>query len=260
MFTGFSLETDEMFSMYKSIGEDVIRVNKEEVGEELSKFISTDGRIDGTKMQDNWFPKVKADIFLSHSHLDRDKALGLAGWLRREFNLKVFIDSSVWGFADDLLKQIDDEYCRTYDNTGYVYEKRNYSTSHVHSMLTTALLKMIHNTECLLFLNTPKSIRSKEVIEQTMSPWIYMELAMSKLVEQVKPDREFLIKKAYEVFQEQKSLAVTYDVEINHLERINQQNLNKWIVEHTQFKNLPVAYRPHALDILYKQCKLVSVD
>ena len=62
-------------------------------------------------MQANWFPQIKADIFISHSHKDKGLALALAGWLEETFGLTAFIDSCVWGYANKLLKMIDDEYC-----------------------------------------------------------------------------------------------------------------------------------------------------
>lgn len=259
MYTGFNLDlgTTTSFSPYhQSIGENVFKVNKEEVGQKIDEFISVDGVIDGKRMQDNWFPKIEADIFLSHSHADRDKALGLAGWLKEELGLKVFIDSAVWGYSDDLLKQIDNEYCYNTDTGSYIYEKRNYSTSHVHAMLTTALVNMIHNTECLLFLNTPQAIRSREVVvEQTISPWIYMELAMSKLVEKTEPKRDF-VKKAFELSEEYKNLTIAYDVDIDHLQKITYQHLVNWQDEYSKLH--PKTFQLHALDVLYMQCKLLK--
>jgi hypothetical protein len=268
MFKGFNLEnmTDDMFSTYKESGERVFTKLKDEVGKELKEFISIDGSIDGTKMQDNWFPKVEADIFLSHSHADRDKALALAGWLQNEFGLKVFIDSCVWGFANDLLKQIDDEYCMNDKKTSYIYEIRNYSTSHVHTMLTTALVKMIDSTECLLFLNTPKSIATKDIASQTLSPWIYMEIAMSKIVEEKKPERKGLIKKGhFEKNQGYKPFEVKYKMDMEHLKYIDINNLRSWLYSHRKINTLrPLRDDPswiiHPLDILYMQYNIAYTD
>ena len=77
----------------------------------VEKHIKENDKIDGTKMQENWFPKVDADIFISHSHKDENLAKGLAGWLYKEFGLEAFIDSCVWGYANDLLLEIDKKYC-----------------------------------------------------------------------------------------------------------------------------------------------------
>jgi hypothetical protein len=85
----------------------------------------------------------------------------------------------------DLLKVIDRKYCRNDDNSAYNYDKRNYSTSHVHMMLNTALHKMIDRCELFLFLGTPNSVSVKNGIENQKSlksPWIYSELSFLKHV------------------------------------------------------------------------------
>ncbi|QFY76106.1 hypothetical protein CEQ83_26565 (plasmid) [Priestia megaterium] len=257
MFTGFNLETSTMFVGYKNIGENIFKKNKQDIRRGFEEFISEDGSINGTRMQNNWFPEVEADIFLSHSHADRDKAIGLAGFLHQEFGLNVFIDSCVWGFANNLLKQIDDEYCQNDNKTAYIYEKRNYSTSHVHAMLTTALINMIDKTECMVFLNTPKSLITTEVINQTMSPWIYTELALSQTLRRIPPERhhKILKKGKFEEGQEYKSLTITYDVRMDHLKKISQTDLEKWLqIVQLSFKNRPQRVTLHPLDILYDIC------
>lgn len=55
-------------------------------------------------MQSYWFPKINADIFLSHSHKDEKLIIAFAGWLKDTFNLDVFIDSCIWGYSNDLQK------------------------------------------------------------------------------------------------------------------------------------------------------------
>ena len=124
----------------------------------LKEFIFDNGHIDGTAMKSNWFQIENVDIFISHSHQDITKVKAFAGWLYDEFKLTAFIDSCVWGYCDDLLKQIDNEYCKKEDGKTYDYELRNYTTSHVHMMLSTALMEMIDNTECIMFYNTPSSV------------------------------------------------------------------------------------------------------
>ena len=78
---------------------------------ELKDFILDNGNIDGTSLKEHWFPLISADIFLSHSHKDIEKVKGFAGWLYNEFGLRAFIDSSVWGYCDELLLEIDKKYC-----------------------------------------------------------------------------------------------------------------------------------------------------
>lgn len=72
------------------------------------------------------------------------------------------------------------------------YDKRNYSTSHVHMMLSIALTSMIDACETVFLLNTPQSISLEEDIkkEQTSSPWIYHELSTANVM-RVKPITDY---------------------------------------------------------------------
>lgn len=56
-------------------------------------------------------------------------------------------------YYNKLMMNIAKERWKTYD-----YNLRNYTTSHVHMMLATALTEMIDNTECIMFYNTPNSV------------------------------------------------------------------------------------------------------
>lgn len=164
--------TDSDVMLYKT--------RKKEALNDLKDYLLVDGNsLDGSEIQKNLFPEDDVDIFLSHSHSDADEAIKLAIALERK-GLKVFIDSCVWDNAFDLLKVIDDQYCRNFDNSMYDYNKRNHSTSHAYMMLNTALHKMIDRCEIFLFLGTPNSISVKDGIknqESLKSPWIFSELA-----------------------------------------------------------------------------------
>ena len=70
-----------------------------------------------------------------------------------QFNLNVFVDTFYWGSADDLLKEIDDIKCKNSDGT-YDYQKRNITTSHVHAMLTSAIMQVMDLSEIVIFVNT----------------------------------------------------------------------------------------------------------
>lgn len=164
--------TDSDVKSYKS--------RKREALNDLRDYLLVDGNsLDGSEIQKHLFPEDDVDIFLSHSHSDTDEAIKLAIALESK-GLKVFIDSCVWGNAFDLLKVIDDQYCRNFDESMYDYNKRNHSTSHAYMMLNTALHKMIDRCEIFLFLGTPNSISVKDGIENQeslRSPWIFSELA-----------------------------------------------------------------------------------
>lgn len=254
MFTGFNFTTDHDFDYFYSKGEEVYKYNKNLIRKSLEEFIDSQGTLDGSKMQNNWFPQIDADIFISHSHQDEKKAIGLAGWLSERFNLKVFIDSCVWGNSADLLRIIDNQYCLDNNGTTYSYERRNYSTSHVHMMLATSLTMMIDRTECLFFLNTPSSLSANEIINKTESPWIYHELAMTKLVRKKKLEeyRKKLMKKSFELSEAEEHLVVKYDVSLDHLYDLTQEDLTNWMLINSRFNH------NYPLDLLYAKKRIME--
>ncbi|MBU8715250.1 toll/interleukin-1 receptor domain-containing protein [Brevibacillus parabrevis] len=252
MFAGFNLKMGSDLSQYKELGKSIFNNCKKQVEEEIDKFLLDDGSINGTEMQSNWFPQINADIFISHSHADRETAIALAGWLKYTFNLDVFIDSCVWGYADELLKKIDDRFCKNPDGSAYIYEKRNHSTSHVHMMLSTALTMLIDKTECIFILNTPNSIQSSEIINETKSPWIYYEIGITRLVRKTEPKRPSgILKKG--LFENAQNLTVKYKVDMEHLCEITKEDLDYWKKIQEQSRD------QHPLDLLYNIHKLIEV-
>lgn len=52
-------------------------------------------------------PQLKnAQVFLSHSHADRNKALEVKDYLENQTKRKVFIDSLFWDYKDDVLNEL----------------------------------------------------------------------------------------------------------------------------------------------------------
>jgi len=250
MYRGFNLDLNwhsKYDDQFFDSGNKLFQDNEAIVKATLKNFALNDGTLDGSKMQSNWFPKVQADLFISHSHKDRKRAIALAGWLNDTFGIKAFIDSCIWGYADDLLKLIDNKHCYKKESNTYDYNLRNYSTSHVHMMLSTALTMMIDNSECLFFLNTPNSISTSDIVSKTESPWIYAEIAMSQMLRQNIPIRRVVQETKYfskgGVINEQ--LKVQYDLDLTHLTDINVETLSSWQKNHTK-SNANVA-----LDKLY---------
>jgi hypothetical protein len=119
------------FNYYYKKGKECFEQYKTIVHEDLKYFIYDTNNLNGNLMSKDWFPEIDADIFLSHSHADENLAISFSGWLNETFGLCVFIDSEIWGYSNKLLKIIDNKYCKNYDGN-YSYEKRNFSTSHVH--------------------------------------------------------------------------------------------------------------------------------
>ena len=146
------------------------------------------GVLDGTMLQNYTFPTGQDgdyDVFISHSHDDKDSAEVLASWLENYCHLRVFLDSYVWRSAGGLLLEIDKLHCRK-RNGDYIYGRRNYSTSHVHAMLSMAIMDIINKTECCVFIESNNSIDLNRLDNtsraKTLSPWIYEELTMMRLL------------------------------------------------------------------------------
>ncbi|MDD4968026.1 MAG: hypothetical protein PHT07_01210 [Paludibacter sp.] len=243
MYKGFEIKiSKEDFPNYRlnlknnyyTIGNKLYTQDKNVIQNEITKFKLPNGAIDGTAMQANWFPKIHANVFISHSHKDKEFAISLAGWLKIKFGLTAFIDSCVWGFADDLLKLIDNEYCSIRENNkivSYNYKDRNYSTSHVHMMLSNALTSMIDNCECIFFLNTPNSITPYDVVStKTQSPWIYTEIAMTSLIRKkdVSEYRPVIIVESFSITERKKELNLEYIINTDHLIKLRKRDLQWW--------------------------------
>ncbi len=131
-------------------------------------------------VSDEQFPILKdKQVFISHSSKDGDIARILAWFLYKFFGINCFIDSMLWNNISDLQKELDGKYCwlRKEDRI-YDYNKRNYSTAHVHAMLSTALFEMIDSCECAIFIESNNSTIKLEDIRDcsTFSPWIFEEI------------------------------------------------------------------------------------
>lgn len=168
---------------------------QEIVGSHITAEMIEKGLVDGTNLQESWFPTdQKFHIFISHAHKDETLIKQFAAYLRNKFNTKVFIDSCYWGFCDRLLRQLDDRICYYEDTNGkgwYNYNRRNFTTSLIHTMLTNALLKMMHNTETIIFVDSENSLKYNKYKEgnNTPSAWIYQEIAYANCLEKRIPER-----------------------------------------------------------------------
>lgn len=115
MYRGFNIELnwskDTSFKYFETIGENLFQSNLQQTKVSLDQFIQTGGKLDGSAIQDFWFPQIEADIFISHSHKDIDTAKALSGWLSEKFGLKTFIDACIWRHSNELLAKIDHQYC-----------------------------------------------------------------------------------------------------------------------------------------------------
>ena len=239
MYCGFNLSIGPLNDEFYRRGMNSFNSYSGKVREELDEYLLDEKILNGTQMQNNWFPSIEADVFISHSHKDVRDAITLAGALEANLGIKTFIDSCVWGYANDLLKEIDNKYCRNTGKNSYSYEMRNYSTSHVHNMLSSALSMMIDKSEVLFFLNSENSITTRDTIQKTESPWIYSEIAISSIIRKKSPaehrsyNRQFsIIENQVRKSKIQDDLKVEYELPIDHLINIDLNIINKWIENH----------------------------
>lgn len=167
---------------------------KTDISNVLKETINPDsGIIDGDKLKESIFPTDKYgfpdfDVFISHSHNDLDLAKQLAAFLRDYMGMTPFLDNYVWGSADALLEEIDKTYCKTTDKRYYNYNKRNFSTSHVHTMLSMSILEMISRCKAFVFIGSSESLNLSQINAsgpQTLSPWIYQELQFARTLSAV---------------------------------------------------------------------------
>lgn len=253
MYTGFNLKFERYFTepqekYYFDKGKELFKQYSNQVEQKLEELILDNGNIDGGKMQSNWFPSVKADIFLSHSHKNEKDAIALSGYLYDKLGIRTFVDSCIWGYSADLLKKLDEEFCKM-DNGYYDYNKRNFTTSNVHMMLSTALNKMMDKTECLFFLNTPDSISFKEGVRSaTLSPWIYAEIEASKIIRHKKLSEYRTTRSQTRMYAKGGVIlneSIQFPIDLTHLTRLNQSDIGTWIAEY-QNEEFP-------LDLLYYQ-------
>lgn len=213
------------------------RVNK--VYPALKKFIIGDGiTLEGEALQQDVFPtdKHQYDVFISHSHNDLELVTRLVAYLEKECGLSVFLDSYVWKSADGLLRYIDDKYCKDTDGKHFIYKRRNFSTSHVHAMLSMAILEMIDKTTCSIFVESENSLKLSNLKPTTkavtLSPWIYEEICMMKYIR-----KRHLIRDSIEKsFSVNEGLEIAHAVDISKLFPISVAQLraldlkkNKWL-------------------------------
>lgn len=196
-------------------------------------------KIDADQIQQNIFPNYKKyDVFISHSHQDLELVQKFAFYLRNTLGLKVFIDSEVWGYVDDLLMSVNNQYAKIGEKL-YDYKKCNLNASVIYLMLSNAIHDVINETECLFFINTPNSINSEENIEETTeSPWIYDELKTTSIIKPKIPDRIKAMIDVYKIHQKSSQNVIVDSAEpvwirdvtkeVNSLEVLPNRILVEW--------------------------------
>ncbi|GHQ82291.1 hypothetical protein VN0406_14430 [Helicobacter pylori] len=115
-------------------------------------------------------PQLKnAQVFLSHSHADKNKALKVKGYLEEDLDAEcVFIDSLFWDYKDDVLNEL-----KKYDNTSKIKDAFTL-------ILRESLQDMIEKCPYFVFLQSNNSVSlNQDLSRTTYSAWIYEELKIA---------------------------------------------------------------------------------
>ncbi|WRC84103.1 toll/interleukin-1 receptor domain-containing protein [Helicobacter pylori] len=158
------------------------------IAEKIYKLIkdakhSNDGIIlNHNKIKEAFFspfkPQLKdAQVFLSHSHADKNKALKVKNYLESETNHRVFIDSLFWDYKNNVLKEI---------------KKHHIDVSKIEDAFTLTLREslqdMIEKCPYFVFLQSNNSVSCNQDLSCiTYSAWIYEELKIAHSIRESRP-------------------------------------------------------------------------
>lgn len=256
MWKGYKINLDKNSKFFDDKGLDYYKdkilknITEEKVKKDLEKYINKDEVIEAENLKNDWFPEIDTKIFISYSHNDEDLALAFAGWIEENFKIKVFLDCYIWNSSDDLLRKIDNKYCYNRDTGMYNYQTRNLTTSHVHAMLTNAIMKMIDKNECFFLLSTEESLKVENSITKTYSPWIYTEVEIFNKIEKKCPRKKLLEEK---IISGESSVQIQHTPNMSQLIELNEDELSQWYL---LYLNNSIYNNENTLDLLYKIKKI----
>ncbi|GAA9391170.1 toll/interleukin-1 receptor domain-containing protein [Helicobacter pylori] len=149
-----------------------------EVAEKIDKLIknapysNNDIILNHNEIKEAFFSPLKpqlknAQVFLSHSHADRNKALEVKNYLESETNHRVFIDSLFWDYKDNVLNKL-----AKYDNTSKIKDA-------FVLILRESLQDMIEKCPYFVFLQSNNSVSNQGLSHTTYSAWVYEELKIA---------------------------------------------------------------------------------
>ncbi len=146
-----------------------------------AKYSNDDTILNHNKIKEAFFnpfkPQLKdAQVFLSHSHADKNKALKVKNYLESETNHRVFIDSLFWDYKNNVLKEI---------------KKHHIDVSKIEDAFTLILREslqdMIEKCPYFVFLQSNNSVSNQGLSRITYSAWIYEELKIAHSIRESRP-------------------------------------------------------------------------
>ncbi|GAA7266369.1 TIR domain protein [Helicobacter pylori] len=131
-------------------------------------------------------PQLKnTQVFLSHSHADRNEALEVKDYLEEYRDAEcVFIDSLFWDYKDDVLNEL-----AKYDDISKI---KDAFTLILRESLQD-MQDMIEKCPYFVFLQSKNSVpnqglsRNQDLLKITYSAWIYEELKIAHSISESRP-------------------------------------------------------------------------
>ncbi|EJB59326.1 toll/interleukin-1 receptor domain-containing protein [Helicobacter pylori] len=146
-------------------------------------------------------PQLKnAQVFLSHSHADRNKALEVKDYLESKTKRKVSIDSLFWDYKDDVLNELA-EYDDKYDDISKIEDAFTL-------ILRESLQDMIEKCPYFVFLQSSNSVsnqglsRNQDLLKITYSAWIYEELKIAHSISAISESHLIPMMESMQVFHD----------------------------------------------------------
>ncbi|MCQ2750571.1 toll/interleukin-1 receptor domain-containing protein [Helicobacter pylori] len=136
-------------------------------------------------------PQLKnVQVFLSHSHADRSKALEVKNYLENQTNGKVFIDSLFWDYKDDVLNEL-----AKYDDISRIEDPFTL-------ILRESLQDMIEKCPYFVFLQSKNSVSNQGLSRITYSAWIYEELKITHSISAISESRPIPMMESMQLFHD----------------------------------------------------------
>ncbi|GAA9864442.1 toll/interleukin-1 receptor domain-containing protein [Helicobacter pylori] len=163
----FNHQAHQINEVVEKIAEKIYNLIKD------AKHSNDDIILNHNKIKEAFFspfePQLKnAQVFLSHSHADKNKALEVKNYLESKTNHRVFIDSLFWDYKNNVLKEI---------------KKHHIDVSKIEDAFTLILREsledMIKKCPYFVFLQSNNSVSNQGLSRTTYSAWIYEELKIA---------------------------------------------------------------------------------
>ncbi|GAA8952683.1 toll/interleukin-1 receptor domain-containing protein [Helicobacter pylori] len=153
----FNHQAHQINEVVEKIAEKIYNLIKD------AKHSNDDIILNHNKIKEAFFspfkPQLKdAQVFLSHSHADKNKALKVKNYLEEDLDTEcIFIDSLFWDYKDDVLNELE-----KYDDTSKIKDAFTL-------ILRESLQDMIEKCPYFVFLQSNNSVSNQGLSHTTYS-------------------------------------------------------------------------------------------